>query len=42
MKVNKGELTVIRAKRNACNIYKLLGNTSICDVPLVKSDNDST
>jgi transposase InsO family protein len=42
LKVSKGALTVMRAKRTAGNIYKLLGNTVVGDVASVESDNDAT
>ncbi|CAJ2662759.1 unnamed protein product [Trifolium pratense] len=42
LKVSKGALTVMRAKRTAGNIYKLLGHTVVGDVASVESDNDAT
>lgn len=42
MKVNKGALTVMRARNTCGNIYKHLGNTIVDDVASYKFDNDAT
>lgn len=42
MKVNKGVLIVMRARRTTSNFYKLSKNTIVSDVTLVVSDNDAT
>lgn len=33
---------MIRAQRNRCNIYKLLGNGVLGDVASIESDSDAT
>lgn len=42
MKVSKGVSDMMRAKRIASNIYKLLGNISVGDVTSFKFNNDAT
>lgn len=42
MKVSKGALTVMGAKKTTSNMYKLLGNIIVCDVASVQSTNDVT
>lgn len=42
MKVNKGALNVMRARRTAGNIYKLLWNTVVDDIASLESDNDAS
>ena len=41
MKVNKGALTMTRARRTASNIYKLLGSTVAGDIVSTESNNDA-
>lgn len=42
MRISKGVMTVMSTRRNACNIYKLLGGIIMGDITFVENDNDAT
>lgn len=40
--MSKGALIVIKKKRNAENIYKLIWNIAVCRVAVIESNHDCT
>lgn len=42
IRMSKGALIVIKKKRNAENIYKLIWNTAVCRVAVIESNHDCT